>query len=97
MVLMFKHTPRRVAVGLVAGLVACGMLGVAPALAQSVPVIVPPISPLVVGITPGIPSLVVGFPGTSGVHSRDGVTWSTSGRADVDVDIDRHHGQAAAR
>ena len=65
--------------------------------AQSVPIIVPPISPIVVGITPAIPSLIVGIPGDSGVHSRAGVTWSTTGRADVDVDIDRHHGQAAAR
>jgi hypothetical protein len=41
---------------------------------------------------------VVGsVPAPGGASSRDGVTWSESGRADVDVDVDRHHGQAAAR
>jgi hypothetical protein len=66
--------------------------------AQSVPIIIPPISAVVVGIPPSIPSLVVGLPGDSGVTTRGGLTWSTTGRADVDVDvdIDRHHGQAAA-
>jgi hypothetical protein len=93
-----NHARRRWGVGLVAGLVACGAVGVAPVhvQAQSVPVIVPPISSVVVGIPPGIPSLVVGLPGDSGVTSRGGLTWSTTGRADVDVDIDRQHGQAAA-
>ena len=33
-------------------------------------------------------SLIVGFPGDSGVHSQDGLTWSTTGRAGDDVDID---------
>ena len=93
---MRNDTRRRWGVGLVAGLVACGMVRVAPVGAQSVPIIVSPISPVVVGITPGIPSLVVGMPGNGEVTSRAGVTWSTSGRADVDIDIDRHHGQAAA-
>ena len=97
MVSMVNYTSRRLVVGLAAGLVAYGVLGVAPARAQSVPIIVPPISPIVIGITPAIPSLIVGIPGDSGVHSRSGVTWSTTGRADVDIDIDRHHGQAAAR
>jgi hypothetical protein len=93
---MFTLTRRRMAVGLVAGLVACGGFGVTPAQAQSVPIIVPPIAPIVVGITPGSPSLVVGSPGSSGAHSRAGMTWSRSGRADVDVEIDRHRGQVAA-
>ena len=94
---MLNHKRRRWAVGLLAGLMACEVLGVAPMHAQSVPIIIPPISPVVVGIPVSIPSLVVGVPGGSEVNSRAGVTWSTSGRADVDVDIDRHHGQAAAR
>ena len=89
---------RRWVVGLAAGLVACGAFGVAPVQAQSVPIIIPPISAVVVGIPPSIPSLVVGLPGDSGVTTRGGLTWSTTGRADVDVDvdIDRHHGQASA-
>jgi hypothetical protein len=79
---------RRWGVGLVAGLVACGAFGIAP---------VPPISAIVVGLPPAIPSFV-GLPGDSGVHSQAGLTWSTTGRAgvDVDVDISRQHGQAAA-
>jgi hypothetical protein len=93
MISMFNDTRRRWSVGLVAGLVACGVLGVAPVGAQSAPVIVPPISPIVVGITPVIPWVVVG----DSEHSRGGLNWSTSGRADVDIDIDRSHGQAAAR
>ncbi len=95
---MRSVTHRRWGVGFVAGLVACGAFGIAPARAQSVPVIVPPISAIVVGIPPVAPSFIVGFPGDSGVHSQDGVTWSTSGRADVDVDVDitQQHGQAAA-
>ncbi len=96
MVPMVTHLSRRFAVGLVAGLVATGLLGIAPAHAQSVPIIAPPLSPIVVRLTPAIPSLIAGIPGTGGVHSQDGVTWSTTGRADVDVDVDRHHGQAAA-
>jgi hypothetical protein len=88
---------RRWGVGLVAGLVACGAFGIAPVQAQSVPIIVPPISAIVVGLPPAIPSFV-GLPGDSGVHSQAGLTWSTTGRAgvDVDVDISRQHGQAAA-
>ena len=95
--LMGKHMRRRWSAGLVAGLLACGVFGAAPVGAQSGPIIVPPVSSIVVGIPPGIPSVVVVIPGDSGVRSRDGVTWATSGRADVDVDVDRHHGQAAAR
>jgi hypothetical protein len=87
--------PRRWGVGLVAGLVACGAFGIAPVQAQSVPVIVPPISAIVVGIPPSIPSFVVGFPGDTGVHSQAGLTWTTSGGADVDVDVSEQHGQAA--
>lgn len=93
---MRNPTRRRWGVGLLAGLVACSAVGVAPVQAQSVPIIVPPISSIVVGNPPGMPSLV-GLPGDSGVTSRGGLTWSTAGRADVDVDvdIDRQHGQAA--
>jgi len=88
---------RRWGVGLVAGLVACGAFGIAPVQAQSVPIVVAPISAIVVGIPPSVPSFV-GFPGDTGVHSQAGLTWSTTGRADVDVDvdIDRQYGQAAA-
>jgi hypothetical protein len=94
---MFNATRRRWGVGLVAGLLACGAFGIAPVHAQSVPVVVPPISAIVVGIPPSVPSFV-GFPGDSRVHSQGGLTWSTSGRADVDVDVDvdRQHGQASA-
>ena len=88
---------RRWGVALIAGFVGCGAFGIAPVQAQSVPVIIPPISAIVVGIPPSIPSFV-GFPGDSGLHSQGGVTWSSTGRVDVDVDvdIDRQHGQAAA-
>ena len=83
--------------GLAVGLVSSGLIGATPVQAQSVPVIVPPITAVVAGLPPTLPSVVVGIPGMSGVHSRDEVTWSTTGRADVDVDIDQHHGQAAMR
>jgi hypothetical protein len=82
---MPNHTRRRWGIGLVVGLAACGVMGGAPVHAQSAPIIVPPIAPI-----------VIGFPGDSGVNSRGGLIWATSGRADVDVDIDRQHGQAAA-
>jgi hypothetical protein len=95
---MPSHSHRRWGAALVAGLIACGAFGIAPVQAQSVPVIVPPISSVVVGIPPAMPPLIIGFPGDNGLHSRDGLTWSTTGRADVDVDVDinRQHGQAAA-
>ena len=88
---------RRWGVALVAALVAGGVLGTAPVRAQSVPVVIPPISAIVVGIPPALPSLA-GFPGNGGAHSQDGLTWSTTGRADVDVDVEvnRQPGQAAA-
>ena len=89
MVPMITHTRRRWGVGFVAGIVACGLVGSTPAGAQSVPIIIPPIAPIMVGIPP----VFVG----GGEHSQGGISWSTTGRADVDVDIDRHHGQAAAR
>jgi hypothetical protein len=94
---MRNHARRRWSIGLAAGLMACAAFGVAPVHAQSVPIIVPPLPPIVVGISAGVPPVVVGIPGISGVHDRAGVTWSESGRAQVDIDIDRHHGQAAAR
>jgi hypothetical protein len=94
---MLNHAHRRRVVALVAGLLACGGLGTAPVQAQSVPIIIPPIAPIIVGIPAGVSPVVVGIPGSSGRDSRHGVTWSTSGRADVDVDVDRHHGQAVMR
>ena len=94
---MRNHPRRHWGVALIVGVLAFGAVGAAPANAQTGPIIIPPIIPIAVGITPGFPSLVVGIPGPSEVHSQGGVTWSVSGRADVDVDIDRHHGQAVAR
>jgi hypothetical protein len=97
MIPMRNHPRRRWGVALIAGVLACGAFGAAPTNAQTGPIIIPPIVPIAVGITPGFPSLVGGLPGTSEVHSQGGVTWSTNGRADVEIDIDRHRGQAAAR
>ncbi len=94
---MIHRVSRRRRVALVAGLVAGAALGAAPARAQSVPVVVPPIAPIVVGVPGGIPSVVSGIPGNGGPRSRAGLTWSESGRADVDVDVERHHGQAAVQ
>jgi hypothetical protein len=93
-----NHLRRRWGVGLVAALIACGAFRAAPVQAQSVPVVVPPISAIVVGIPPAILSLGVGFPGDNGVRSQGALTWSTTGRADVDVDvdIDQQHEQVAA-
>ena len=95
---MRNHLRQRWSAGLAAALIACGAFGAAPVQAQSVPVIVPPISSIVVGIPPTIPSLAVGLPGDNRVRSQGGLTWSTTGRADVDVDvdIDQQHGQVAA-
>ena len=94
---MRNHLHRRLSFALIAALVACGAFDAAPVQAQSVPVVVPPISAIVVGIPPAMPALV-GIPGDSGVSSHGGLIWSTSGRAsvDVDVDINRQPGQAAA-
>jgi multidrug efflux pump subunit AcrA (membrane-fusion protein) len=88
---------RRWSLGLAAGLITCGVVGVAPTSAQSVPVIVPSVGPIIVGITANVPSVIVGIPGQSEVHEQSGVTWSKSGRADVDIDVGQHHGQAAAQ
>lgn len=93
---MSNDTWRRWGIALAAGLVACGVLGSAAANAQTGPIIIPPISTIVVSIPPRIPSLV-GIPGAGGVHRTEGVTWSKSGRADVDIDVDRQHGQTVAR
>src|SRR5215212_11460626 len=73
---MRNHARRRWGVGLATALVACGLFGAGPARAESVPIIIPPISSIVVGIPPVMPSLVVGLPGESGVNSRAGLTWS---------------------
>lgn len=89
MVVADKYRPRRWCVGLVAGIVALGASGIAPAGAQSVPIVVPSIAPIVVGIPAGAPIVVVGIPGTGGATGRADV--------DVDVDINRHHGRAAVR
>jgi hypothetical protein len=94
---MSNSLRRRWYLGLAAGFVSCALAGSTSVHAQSIPIVVPPSTAVVVGITPALPSPVIGIPGLSGMHSRDEVTWSTRGRADVDVDIDRQHGQAAAR
>lgn len=94
---MSNSLRRRWYLGLAAGLVSCALAGSTPASAQSIPIVVPSSPAIVVGVTPGLPSPVIGLPGMSGVHSKEEVTWSTRGRADVDVDIDRQHGQAATR
>ena len=82
--------------GLAVGLMSCGLVGVMPVQAHSLPMLGPPVA-VIVNVPPVFPPVVVGLPGRSGVHSRGEVTWSRTGRADVDVDIDRQHGQAAAR
>ena len=94
---MSLQSCRRPFVALVAGLVTCAAVGAAPVHAQSVPIVVSPIAPITAGIPIGVPPMVGSVPAPGGANSRDGVTWSESGRADVDVDVDRHHGQAAAR
>ncbi len=83
--------------GVVVGLAAWGIVGLAPAQAHTMPIIVPPIAPIMIGIPGGLPSRHGGLPGTSTGNSRADLTWSTRGRADVDVEIDRQHGQAAVR
>jgi hypothetical protein len=83
--------------GLVAGLASFALMGITSVSAQSIPIVVPSSPAIVVGVTPGLSPPAIGIPGMSGVHSKDEVTWSTRGRADVDVDVDRQHGQAAAR
>jgi hypothetical protein len=72
-------------VALITGLVLGSTLGVTPGRAQAVPIIVPPVVPVIVGLPSG--------------GGRVGVTWSTSGRADVDVHVDRsqRHGRAMTR
>jgi hypothetical protein len=94
---MPHHSHRCRGIVLVAGFVAGAALGAAPVHAQSIPIVVPPIGPITAGIPIGASPVVVGIPVLGGANSRGGVTWSESGRADVDVDIDRHHGRAAAR
>lgn len=85
---------RRKSLGLVGGLLVCGVLGAAPVEAQSSPII-PIIPPVVVGLPGGVTPVVVAVPGSE----RHGINWSTSGRADVDVDIDRsqQHGSVFVR
>src|SRR5215218_11199197 len=62
-IVSMRNHARRWVVGLATALVACGLFGAAPAQAEAVPIIIPPISSIVVGIPPVMPSLVVGFPG----------------------------------
>jgi hypothetical protein len=88
---------RRWGTGLVAGLVASAVFGVAPAQARSARISVPPIPLTTAGTPTSIPPVVAGLPGLGGASSRAGVTWSERGRANVDIDIDRHHGQVTVR
>jgi hypothetical protein len=94
---MLTRLPRRWSLALVAGCVAGAIASVAPVAAQTGPVIVPPVAPIVVGLPAGIPLGGAVLPGHKGGTTRDGLIWSKSGRADVDIAVDRHHGQAAAR
>ena len=91
---MLHRVWRRKGIGLVGGLFMCGVLGATPVEAQSGPII-PIIPPVVVGIPSGISPVVVGVPGSE----RHGIGWTTTGRADVDVDIDRsqQHGSVFVR
>ena len=90
------HTPftsrRRWAVAFLS-VVALGTVGLTPGHAQSIPeapIVIVPVAPLTVSM-PGIrPPLTMGITG----KSRNGMIWSKSGRADVDIAIDEHHGRA---
>jgi hypothetical protein len=68
-------------IALVLGLGLSGALNAAPGRAQSAPIIIPPVIPIIVGV-----------PGGGG---RDGLIWSKSGRANVDIDRSQQHGRAA--
>jgi hypothetical protein len=91
------HTPftsrRRWAVAFLSVVVALGTVGLTPGHAQSIPeapIVIVPVAPLTVSM-PGIrPPLTMGITG----KSRNGMIWSKSGRADVDIAIDEHHGRA---
>jgi hypothetical protein len=79
-------------VALLVGAVVPGAFGAAPVRADAdplVPVVIVPIVP----VTPGISSIVPPVVGGTTERSRNGMIWSTRGRADVDVDIDRQHGR----
>lgn len=87
-----KNRWRRWSPRLVGGCLMIGTMGIAPAGAQSLPqgpVVILPIAP--VELT--IPIVVPPLSGAGVGMRRDGLSWSRTGRADVDVDIDRHHGR----
>jgi hypothetical protein len=83
---------RRWGIVLIAAAMCCGMTGITPVAAQSVPVAPVVVIPIVSGnltVPVSLPSVATGVSG----RNRDGLIWSTRGRADVDVSIDEHHGR----
>jgi hypothetical protein len=87
---MLDRLWRRMGFALVGGLLVSGVLSATPVDAQRGPII-PIIPTFPVGLPGGISPVIVGFPGSE----QHGIDWSTSGRADVDVDID--HSQQRGR
>jgi hypothetical protein len=80
-------------VALLVGIVAQGALGAASVQADAgplAPVVIVPLAPVELGLPTMLPAVVVGTID----RSRDSVSWSTRGRADVDVDIERQQGRA---
>jgi hypothetical protein len=90
-----REQARRRPVSLAAGLLVCAGLGPTSFSAQAAPPIIPATAPIVVGATLTLPPVVVVVSGRDG----RGTPWATSGRADVDVDIERstHHGRVLLR
>jgi hypothetical protein len=86
-------TPQRRWGVAVLAVVAWGTVGITPGHAQSIPeapVIIVPVAPLAASVPGILPPLTIG----SAAKSRGGMIWSKSGRADVDIAIDEHHGRA---
>jgi hypothetical protein len=83
---------RRWAVSILASVVAWGTVGLTPGHAQSnpqTPIVIVPVAPVAVSMPGILPPRTLGITG----KSRGGVIWSKSGRADVDIAIDEHHGR----
>ncbi len=85
---MLNHVRCRRVTSFIAALLVCGALGASPAQAESGPII-PIIPPVIIGIPAGMSPVVVGIHGIE----RHEIGWSTSGRAHVDVDVDRSQQQ----
>ena len=80
-----KRSLHRWLAAVIVGLALASTLGITSGQAQTVPIIIPPVVPVIIGL-----------PSSGG---RAGLTWSTTGRADVDVHVDRsqQHGRAMVR